>query len=129
MYSTVRQPSAIRDNTRRDGRQSEEPLRNDAAIAAATVAAKQQQHRRTATHADVAAAGKRDSHLSTTADANAHTAATAAGAVPAASATAMGKFWRCVRARQPDGHVWRCRTTSCPREHHGATLLTPRGRR
>ena len=79
-------------------------------------------------HANAAAAGKRSSHLPAAADANAHAAATAADAVAATSATTMGKFWRCVCARQPDGYVRRSSGTSHPGEQHGATLLTPRGR-
>ena len=105
MHPAVRRTPATRNNTGRNGRQSEEPLRNDAANAAATVAAKQQQRRRIATHANVAAAGKRGSHLPAAAGANAHTAATAADAVSATPATTMGRFWRCVCARQLDGHV------------------------
>ena len=91
------------------------------------MATKQQRRRRTATHTDVAAAGKRGSHLSAVADAATHTSATAADASPATSATAMGKLWRCVRACQPDGYVRGGRVTSHPWERYGATLLTPRG--
>ena len=103
--------------------------RNDTTNATATMATTKQQRRgRTATHADVATAGERDSHLPAAADAGAHTAATAADAVATTSATTMGKFWQCVCAHQPDGYVWRCCITSCPGEHHGGALLTPRGR-
>ena len=93
-----RRPPVIRDNTRRDGRQSEEPLRDDKPSATAAVATttKQQQRGRTATHADVATAGERDSHLSATADANAHTTATAADAAPATSTTKI-PLAECVR--------------------------------
>ena len=72
--------------------------------------AEQQRRGRTATHADVATAGKRCSHLPATADGYGHAAAATADANPATSATATatanGKFWRCVHAGQPDGNVW-----------------------
>ena len=81
-------------------------------------AAEQQRRGQTATHADVATAGKRGSHLSAAADDCACTAATAADAilVPATSATttAIGKLWQCVPAGQPNGNMWRRCISSCP---------------
>ena len=90
MNPTVRGPPTIRDKARRNGRQSEEPLRNVKPGATATVATEQQRHGRTATHANVATASERNSHLPATAATDARTAATATDAVAATSATTMG---------------------------------------
>ena len=110
MHPAVHEPPAVRDNTRRNGRQFQEPLRNDASSATAAMAATKQQWRgRTATHADVATAGKRDSHLPSAFNDYDCTAATAADAIPATSATAttVGKFWRCVPAGRRSTK-WEC---------------------
>ena len=93
-------------------------------------AAEQQRRGRTATHADMTTAGARGGQHATTANGYGRTAAATAGHLPttSAAAAAVGKFWRCVPACQPDGNVWYGRRIPAhEREHHGASVLTPRG--
>ena len=127
----VHGPPALRNNKRWNGRQSEESPRDDGTNATTAVAAAEQHRRgRTATHADVATAGERGWHHATTANGYGRTAATATGHLPTTSAAtaAMGKFWRYVPSCQPDGNVWYGRRIPAyEREHHGASVLTPRG--
>ena len=78
--------------------------------------AKQHRRGRTATHADMATAGERGSHLPTVANGYGRAAAAGANAAPttSATATAIGKIWRCLPASRSDGNVWNeCCTPSC----------------